>query len=129
MFLDTSFNSVAVVMSNLYQSFLDAAERGYEYLKNMPASKRPVSRLLISKLLSPTLGWIDCAYSTWMSSRAGCKSSIASHVDPLLTVAAPLVETLDNLISLAFVLMRNYSRRKQDCRGYQCAVTRRQVKW
>jgi len=49
MFLDTSFNSLSSVLSNIYQSFIEAAIKLYHYVKCLPSSKQPHSPLLISK--------------------------------------------------------------------------------
>lgn len=49
MFLDTSFNSVAIVASNLYKSFYEAAQRMLHYSRCLPKSKQPCSKLIIGK--------------------------------------------------------------------------------
>jgi hypothetical protein len=49
MFLDTGFNSVPTVLTNIYQNFIESAMKFYSYTKSLPFNKRPRSILLISK--------------------------------------------------------------------------------
>lgn len=49
MFLDTNFNSVSTVLTNIYQNFVESAMKFYSYTKSLPPNKRPRPTLLISK--------------------------------------------------------------------------------
>ncbi|KAL8714973.1 MAG: hypothetical protein Q9225_006466 [Loekoesia sp. 1 TL-2023] len=56
MFLDTNFNSIINVMSNIYQNFVEAAMKCYRYVKLMQYGQEPPTSLLIgtsSKCTSP----------------------------------------------------------------------------
>ncbi|KAI9871385.1 MAG: hypothetical protein M1830_002966, partial [Pleopsidium flavum] len=46
MFLDTSFNSLSSVLSNIYQFFNESAVKFYHYVKCLPSSKQPHPSLL-----------------------------------------------------------------------------------
>ncbi|KAI9759141.1 MAG: hypothetical protein M1835_000449, partial [Candelina submexicana] len=46
MFLDTSFNSLTTVLSNVYQIFIESAMKYYGYVKSLPAPKKPKASLL-----------------------------------------------------------------------------------
>ncbi|KAF9730454.1 Telomerase reverse transcriptase 2 [Paraphaeosphaeria minitans] len=48
MLIDTSFNSVATVLANLYQSFHEAAVRCFEYARSLSKARPIHSSLLIS---------------------------------------------------------------------------------
>jgi len=48
MFIDTSLNSVATVLANLYQSFYEAAVRCIEYVRVLSKVRTTCSSLLIS---------------------------------------------------------------------------------
>lgn len=52
MFLDTNFNSLDIVASNLFKSFYGAAQRMLHYLRCLPKSKQPSSNLIIGKSVS-----------------------------------------------------------------------------
>lgn len=47
MFLDTSFNSLPTVLTNLYHSFLESAVRCFEYIRNLSRVWQTSARLLI----------------------------------------------------------------------------------
>lgn len=49
MILDTSFNSIKTVLSNLYQCFVESARKCYHYTKCLAKKKYSRVRLLISK--------------------------------------------------------------------------------
>jgi telomerase reverse transcriptase len=49
MHLSTNYNSVATVLTNLYCAFDEVAQKSYSYLKSLPSSKQPASKLMISK--------------------------------------------------------------------------------
>jgi hypothetical protein len=51
MFLDTSFNSLATVLTNIYESFVETATKMWTYIKCLPAQKRPGTKLVISRSL------------------------------------------------------------------------------
>ncbi|KAL8713551.1 MAG: hypothetical protein Q9220_002413 [cf. Caloplaca sp. 1 TL-2023] len=84
MFLDTSFNSISNVITNIYQNFFETAMKYYRYLRSLAPGKEP-------------------------------------H-------AALLIETIRNLIDMAFVLIKSKSR-GQASQEYHCAVSKRQVSW
>ncbi|KAL8771820.1 MAG: hypothetical protein Q9194_004766 [Teloschistes cf. exilis] len=58
MFLDTNFNSLQTVLSNVYQNFLEAAMKYYRYAKSMPRDKQPHTALLTGTIRS----MIDMAF-------------------------------------------------------------------
>lgn len=74
MFLDTGFNSLDTVLANLYQSFLEAAVRCAEYIRQLATSRQPNSRLLIS----------ECSPSG-LESRRFRRCCLLSAVDPATT--------------------------------------------
>ena len=45
--LDTSLNSIAMVFTNLYQAFLEAAMKMYRYIRELPRPSRPGERLVL----------------------------------------------------------------------------------
>ena len=49
MYLSTSYNSVTTVLTNLYCAFDEVAKKSYSYIKSLPSSKQPASKLMISK--------------------------------------------------------------------------------
>jgi telomerase reverse transcriptase len=49
MHLSTSYNSVATVVVNMYCAFDEVAQKSYSYIKSLPSSKQPASKLMISK--------------------------------------------------------------------------------
>ena len=65
MFLDTSFNSLSTVLSNIYQSLLETATKFHHYLKCLPSGKQPQSRLLIGMASSDMLS--TSYYQQWIS--------------------------------------------------------------
>ena len=48
MFLDTSFNSIATVLSNIYRAFIETANKTWTYAKCLPAGKQPGTKLMTS---------------------------------------------------------------------------------
>ncbi|KAK3063716.1 hypothetical protein LTS18_013345, partial [Coniosporium uncinatum] len=54
MFLDTAFNSLHTVLSNIYHSFHDCATKAYHYIRALPSARQPPAKLLTSKSI-PTL--------------------------------------------------------------------------
>lgn len=57
MLLDTSFNEQVTVLGNLYQCFVDAGRKCFQYIKTLPAPARRSDGLLISKCGSPARGF------------------------------------------------------------------------
>ena len=49
MFVDSAFNSLEVVAANLYAGFREAALRMLSYLRCLPATKRPSTKLIVGK--------------------------------------------------------------------------------
>jgi hypothetical protein len=49
MFLDTSFNSLSTVFSNIYDSFIETATKMWQYAKCLPVQKQPGARVVISE--------------------------------------------------------------------------------
>jgi telomerase reverse transcriptase len=49
MYLSTSYNSVATVITNLYCAFDEVANKSYSYIRSLPSSRQPASKLMISK--------------------------------------------------------------------------------
>ncbi|KAI9752931.1 MAG: FKBP12-associated protein [Chaenotheca gracillima] len=50
MFLDTDLNSASTVLANLYSNFFNCAMKVHQYLKCLPAKKRPRSSFLIGTM-------------------------------------------------------------------------------
>ena len=50
MHLSTNYNSVETVLANLHHAFNEVAHKSYAYIKSLPNSKQPSSKLVISKL-------------------------------------------------------------------------------
>lgn len=99
MFLDTSFNSLATVLSNIFIAFVETASKTWTYAKCLPTGKQPGTELMISEYFpSLQIQW--------------------------LTVS----ETISDLIDLAFVLMKSKGRNRKNA-GYKCAVSKVQVEW
>ncbi|TAQ91363.1 hypothetical protein B7494_g281 [Chlorociboria aeruginascens] len=48
MFLDTSFNSLATVLSNVHSAFIESATKMWTYNRCLPSGKQPGRRLIIS---------------------------------------------------------------------------------
>lgn len=49
MHLSTNYNSVETVLTNLHHAFNEVAHKSYSYIKSLPNSKQPSSKLMISK--------------------------------------------------------------------------------
>ncbi|KAK5134325.1 hypothetical protein LTR08_006754 [Meristemomyces frigidus] len=47
MLLATSYNSLQTVLSNLYHSFSEVAQKSYHYMRSLPAEKQPGDKLVI----------------------------------------------------------------------------------
>ncbi|KAL8655691.1 MAG: hypothetical protein Q9226_002939 [Calogaya cf. arnoldii] len=62
MFLDTNFNSVSSVLSNIYQNFVEAGMKYYRYAKSMQPEQQPHTTLLIG--MSPREAWSQPAACT-----------------------------------------------------------------
>lgn len=56
MFLDTNFNSVSSVMSNIYQNFVEAGMKYYRYAKSLRCEQQPHTTLMIG-MLARLAGW------------------------------------------------------------------------
>ncbi|KAH6698374.1 hypothetical protein BKA61DRAFT_622131 [Leptodontidium sp. MPI-SDFR-AT-0119] len=84
MFLDTAFNSLQTVKSNISTAFTETAVKMWMYARCLGVGKRPGWRLVVG--------------------------------------------TIENLINLAFVLMKSKAKNKKNV-GYKCALTRVQVEW
>lgn len=56
MFLDTNFNSVSSVMSNIYQNFVEAGMKYYRYAKSLRCEQQPHTALMIG-MLAWLAGW------------------------------------------------------------------------
>lgn len=107
MFIDTSFNNIKTVLSNLYQCFVESARKCYHYIKSLPKKKYPRVQLLISKL------------ATRKASRRFSKK---------ISNIVRMTETVDDLIMLSISMMQG-KQRKTTSLLYQCAVTRAQARW
>jgi hypothetical protein len=82
MFLDTSFNSLTTVLSNVHSAFIETAMKMCAYISCLPTSKQPGAKLV--------------------------------------------VKTFQDLVALAFVLMKSKGKTKKNV-GYECALNRAQV--
>jgi telomerase reverse transcriptase len=49
MHLSTNYNSIETVLTNLHHAFTEVAHKSYSYIKLLPNSKQPSSKLIISK--------------------------------------------------------------------------------
>jgi telomerase reverse transcriptase len=49
MHLSTNYNSVDTVLTNLHHAFNEVAHKSYSYIKSLPNSKQPSSKLILSK--------------------------------------------------------------------------------
>jgi hypothetical protein len=49
MFLDTSFNTLRTVFSNIHDSFIETATKMWQYAKCLPLQKQPGAQIVISK--------------------------------------------------------------------------------
>lgn len=49
MHLSTNYNSIETVLTNLHHAFNEVAHKSYSYIKLLPNSKQPSSKLIISK--------------------------------------------------------------------------------
>lgn len=85
MFLDSSFNAITTVLSNLYHSYTETAQKCFAYIKGLPAQKRPSSRLLS--------------------------------------------QTVEDVISLSFVMMSRRERRTGQWEQYECVVSKMSAQW
>ncbi|KAH8603107.1 hypothetical protein B0O99DRAFT_605134 [Bisporella sp. PMI_857] len=84
MFLDTSHNSLPIVLHNLHSAFIETATKMWTYARFLPPRSHPSTTLL--------------------------------------------VKTVEDLVGLAFALIKGKGRRK-GMEGYRCAVGRVQVEW
>ena len=50
MFLDSSYNAITTVLSNLHEAYTETALKCFAYIKSLPAPKRPSSELLIKTI-------------------------------------------------------------------------------
>ncbi|KUJ22916.1 uncharacterized protein LY89DRAFT_314076 [Mollisia scopiformis] len=50
MFLDTSFNSLKTVLSNVYSAFIESATKMWTYAKCLPAGKQPGTQLILKTI-------------------------------------------------------------------------------
>ncbi|KAH6671185.1 hypothetical protein B0J14DRAFT_89821 [Halenospora varia] len=50
MFLDTSFNSLATVLKNVYTAFVETATKMWTYARCLPIGKQPGTKLLIKTI-------------------------------------------------------------------------------
>jgi hypothetical protein len=99
MFLDTSFNSLATVFSNIYESFVETALKMWTYVKCLPAQKRPGTKLVTSEPLCD-----------------------------VFTLTLTGVGTFTSLVDLAFALIKSKRKNKRN-EGYRCVVSKLQVEW
>jgi telomerase reverse transcriptase len=104
MFFDTSINSLSTVLLNIYTAFMETATKMWSYARCLPVRKQPSMKLVISKHIS------------FPNNRI---STILTH---------PTVETIRDVIDLAFMLLRSKSRKKNS-QGFKFAVSKMQVEW
>ncbi len=102
MFLDTSFNSLHTVLSNIYSAFTETATKLWIYVRCLPVGKQPGTELMISKSEPPQLN--------------------REHPNH------EIIEIITDLIELAFVLMKSKGRNKKNA-GYKCGLSKIQVEW
>ncbi|KAH7417590.1 hypothetical protein BKA64DRAFT_658308 [Cadophora sp. MPI-SDFR-AT-0126] len=84
MFLDTAFNSLPTVKTNISTAFTETAVKMWMYARCLGRGKRPSSALIC--------------------------------------------QTIEDLITLAFVLMKSKAKNKKNV-GYKCSLTKLQVEW
>ncbi len=108
MFLDTSFNSTTTVLKNVHSAFVETATKMWMYAKCLPAGKRPGTKLVIRTSIA--------------------RSFIFSLTIFFEFVLTQRLETITDLISLAFVLMKSKGKMRKNAE-YKCALNRAQVEW
>jgi telomerase reverse transcriptase len=104
MFFDTSINSLSTVLLNIYTAFMETAIKMWSYARCLPVRRQPTMKLVISKYIS----FPDNRTSTILTHRT--------------------VETIRDVIDLAFMLLRSKSRKKNS-QGFKFAVSKMQVEW
>jgi len=71
MYLDTTYNSTATVLSNIYTSFLETATKMWTYARCLPINKQPGTKLLIKTITD----LIEMAYALIKSKGRGKKGA------------------------------------------------------
>ena len=100
MLMDTSHNSTTTVMSNLYTCFLETAKKLFYYAKSLPVKRRPNTNLMLSTAILSLNARIDIA--------------------SLLIMCA---ETIRDVASLAWALMRRKGRCHGKWNSYECDIS------
>jgi hypothetical protein len=122
MYIDPSLNSVATVLANLYQSFYEAAIRCCEYAK------------VLAKVRSVGGGLLISTYCLFRK-RARCvnmQCMVAAKFPDQSIHTDQTLETVTNIIALAFVMLQRRSRsRTHNINDWQTSgvISRRQVQW
>ena len=111
MFLDTAFNSLQTVKTNISTAFTETAIKMWMYARCLGKGKRPSSGLVCREFYNfPSLlslrGEGKCGRK-WLTRKT---------------------ETIENLVNLAFVLMKSKAKNKKNV-GYKCGLTKVQVEW
>ena len=119
MLLSTAYNKPQTVLSNLYHCFTEVAQKSYHYARSLPNAKQPSSRLLISK----------CSLSFFWSFDYLLISVIAPIARNGQLTSFATLETLNDLIKLACVLMKRRKRTSKDILPYECCITNSQARW
>ncbi|KAI9664915.1 MAG: hypothetical protein M1821_006363 [Bathelium mastoideum] len=69
MYLDSSFNSLSTVLSNLYHNYAETAQKCFAYIKSLPAQKRPSLSVLIRTIKDVIA--LSCALMSRRGRRTG----------------------------------------------------------
>lgn len=102
MFLDTAFNTLPTVLSNVYSAFIESASKMYHYVHCLPLNKQPGVQLIIRKL-----ALLFFLTSLRPDHRAG---------------------TIEDLVKLAFALIKSKERNGKNV-GYKCVLNKMQIEW
>ena len=114
MLVDTSFNSIATVLTTVYQNFIEAAMKFSRYIKSMENKAQPHLALLIG-----TPACFSPSYTTPL-----CLRPLAADGKIYRNAG-----TIGDLIDLAFVLIKAQHKCQPTTQDYHCAVSKRQVQW
>ena len=113
MLLDTALNTLATVLSTLYQNFLESAMKFYRYAKSMGSRRQPPGSLLISKSAPKSK---ELLLNLFRDTRRDYSRLMAG------------TGTIHDLSDLAFALIQS-KHESHKAVEYQCGVTNVQIEW
>lgn len=120
MVLSTEYNSLQTVLSNLYHSFSEVAQKTLHYIRSLPAEKQPGDKLVISE--SHEAAARACSFPSYWR-------LVVLDVQKDADARPLLLGAVDDLIKLACVLMKRRKRTSKDAMPYECAVSNVQARW